>query len=300
MVSSSLNFVNDKQAGRQLGLYWCAAKESTGFKDSNSLTNKAKHGERMILFVHGGGFTKLHPTVFEGLCYRISKATGLRIASVDYRLSPEHRFPAALYDIAASYWHLTNPNGPFRFNPQNVILAGDSAGGNLVLSFMAYIRDQLQIAECGDQVLLPQAGGAILISPYVDLNSDTPSWSLNSKYDVIGNPAKRNPMHPARMYTMPFLINHEYVSPINLKTTRGLPPLLIQYGGAELLYEDIMQFVEKVHADNDKDDGRHKCTQLVAEEYADMVHDFQLFQYLDESKRAIDSMAKWIKETLGS
>ena len=94
---------------------------------------------RAILYLHGGGYIEGSITSHQDLAQRISKASETRVLMLDYRLAPEHPFPAALEDSIAAYKWLINSKG---YNPKSLIIAGDSAGGGLTLATLLKLRDQ--------------------------------------------------------------------------------------------------------------------------------------------------------------
>ncbi|BGP26282.1 hypothetical protein JCM10295v2_005228 [Rhodotorula toruloides] len=126
------------------------------------LTGEQEPEQKVILYAHGGAYTLLSPKTRRALLCQISKETRARVLSIDYRLSPETKFPGALHDAVSAYLYLTTDLGIPAGN-------GDSAGGNLVTALMLYLRDEK----------LPQVGGAVLLSPWVDLTSSFASWDEN-------------------------------------------------------------------------------------------------------------------------
>ncbi|KAG9064124.1 hypothetical protein KI688_003310 [Linnemannia hyalina] len=100
----------------------------------------AREGEKVVFYTHGGGYFICSTATHREMLWRISRATGRRIFAVDYRLAPEHPFPAALQDASHAFHHLTDPQG-VGFDPKNVTAAGDSAGGGLIIALMMYQRD---------------------------------------------------------------------------------------------------------------------------------------------------------------
>ncbi|KAF9167493.1 hypothetical protein DFQ26_004447 [Actinomortierella ambigua] len=178
----------------------------------------ARQGEKVILYFHGGAYF---------------------ICTVDYRLAPEYTFPAPIQDAAHAYAHLTDPHG-LGFEPENVTIAGDSAGGGLSLGSLMYLRDQ--------GITLPSKG--VLFSPWLDLTCSSESWTTNHEFDYLPGPAKpTDKFHPVAMYCggmdrMRTLRTHPYVSPL-FGSLHGLPPLLIQVGDAERLRDECILLVHK-------------------------------------------------------
>jgi acetyl esterase/lipase len=172
-----------------------------------------KPHEKTILYIHGGGFASyveipstgfllfFKPiycrgdiTISRGFASRISTSAKCPILSINYRLAPEHPFPAALHDVFSSFLYLINPSHP-AFNgpnstimhspilPKDVILMGDSAGGCLVLNLIEYLKNFLVGLDGKPVFELP--GGCITFSPWIDLSFSSNSWFSNAPYDWI-------------------------------------------------------------------------------------------------------------------
>ncbi|TGD98397.1 alpha/beta hydrolase [Methylobacterium nonmethylotrophicum] len=176
-----------------------------------------------LLYLHGGGFIgcspRTHRPVIGGLAGR-----GLRIFSPDYRLAPEHPFPAAL-DDAAACWSAFAAAGPAG-------LAGDSAGGNLALALMLRARR--------DGLPLPTA--AVLFSPSTDMLGEGESMRANARRDAMFDPTKLQ--HLAEAY----LAGHDPADPLASPLRgdlAGLPPLLFHVGAREVLRDDSVRFAAK-------------------------------------------------------
>ncbi|KAI8869105.1 Alpha/beta hydrolase fold-3, partial [Ramicandelaber brevisporus] len=238
----------------------------------------AKPNERIILYSHGGAYIRFSPRSHRGITMQLSKELNVRVLSVEYRLAPENPFPSALHDLVSVYLALIDPNGKYKFEPHNIIVAGDSAGGNLTTSLFLYLRD--------NGLLLP--AGGFLISPWLDLNSDSDSYSRNAPFDHLRFCGKGNLYHPTRLYTNPRatswaevqdIVNNPYVSPIKAESLDRLPPLLIQYGQCETPRDDIYNFAQRIIKEAGPDKVLH-------EEYEDMVHVFHSFGFLKQTKDA--------------
>ncbi len=125
---------------------------------------------RVVLYVHGGGFTVGSSHMVRDLLARLALASRARVLSVDYRLAPEQPWPAALEDLRA-VWQGTL----LEYGPKQLVVAGDSAGGNLVLALLCALRD------AGE----PLPAGAVLFSPWVDLRCTAASFSSNADVDIL-------------------------------------------------------------------------------------------------------------------
>jgi len=237
-----------------------------------STANASK--DQVVLFFHGGGFTIGSTKDHLDLCGKISHASGCRVLSVDYRLAPEHIFPAALDDCTRSCQWLMEQG----VSPSLIVPTGISAGGNLVVAMLMKLRDS--------GVPLPKT--AVLLSPAVDLafpkrpvvNGGVNDWLTAEGLDMLKKAYLR--MHDPE---------DPFVSP-TYGDLRGLPSLFIQAGTDEVLFEDIREFVRKAEAS-----GVH----VIFDTYDGMFHCWQIFSLLlDEGQKAIDSIGAYIRKTLQS
>jgi len=186
-----------------------------------------------LMFIHGGGWIAGTLDGYRHQVEAMSHATGMAVLAVDYRLAPEHPYPAGLNDcIAAWMWMLRHgPDGDRE--PRQVFLAGDSAGGNLTFALMLRLRDAGQ--------RLPKAAAAF--SPATDFTGASPSMKERAHLDPMIDPA----MLPwlAGLYVIDGTpLDHPYVSPVYGDMT-GLPPFLVHAGEREVLHDDGARIVEK-------------------------------------------------------
>src|SRR6266404_9172253 len=138
---------------------------------ADRIATRASQPGRYIMFLHGGGFIAGSPSLYRNLTWRVASAARARVLSVDYRLAPEHPFPAALDDAVAAYrWLLAEGAAP-----QQVAVMGDSAGGGLALSLLLRLRDE--------GVPLPAA--AVALSPWTDLAMTGRSFTANAGADPL-------------------------------------------------------------------------------------------------------------------
>ncbi|MCG8592623.1 MAG: alpha/beta hydrolase [Proteobacteria bacterium] len=184
--------------------------------------------ERVVLYLHGGGYVIGSAKTHRSLVARISRDAGVRCVSLDYRLAPEHPFPAAVDDALAAYRHLLASG----VEPSRLVVAGDSAGGGLTLATLLALRD------AGDP--LPAAG--VCYSPWTDLEGTGPSAT---------DPATDDPMveleplrEMGRRYYGASDPRHPLAAPLYGDFT-GLPPLLIFVGTRELLLDDATRVADK-------------------------------------------------------
>ena len=186
---------------------------------------------KVVLYLHGGGY------VFGGYgshCEIASKMAGLiggRALLLEYRLAPEHPFPAAFEDTLASYrWLLTNG-----YKPQDVFLAGDSAGGGLSVALLLKLK----------KVGLPLPKAVCLFSPWVDLTCAAASIESNALTDCMLSPGALNRFKSHYLRGADPL--DERASPI-FGDLSGLPPTYVAVGSKEILLDDSRQLVEKIRS----------------------------------------------------
>jgi monooxygenase len=226
----------------------------------------------MLLYVHGGGFIGCTPVthrpISAGLALR-----GFRVFVPDYRVAPECPFPAPLEDVVAA-WRGLRALHDAQAPGERLLLAGDSAGGNLALALMLTLRD------AGER--LPDA--AALFSPSTDLTGESPSLLANTGRDpMFHGPALE---HLARAYlgasTEPA---HPLASPLQAELA-GLPPLLVHVGEEEVLRDDALRLVQKARAAG---------VRVEAVVWAVVTHAWQLVARLPEARRSLDAAAAFLK-----
>jgi monoterpene epsilon-lactone hydrolase len=174
-----------------------------------------------LLYLHGGAYAIGSPQVYRNLAAQLARRCAMRVITIDYRLAPEHPFPAARDDALAAYRGLLD----LGVAPQDIIIAGDSAGGGLTLACALAIR------EAG----LPLPAGLICLSPWTDLTGSGDSMSRNAGTEVILSPAK------IAVYASWYLNGADPRSPQAsplFADLKGLPPLLIQVADIEILFDD--------------------------------------------------------------
>lgn len=201
-------------------------------------------GRRRTLYIHGGAFTMGSPLSHRTITTRIAAMTGGAVLAVDYRLMPEHRRQAGIDDCRSAYrWMLVNgPDGPA--TAQTVFVAGDSAGGNLTLTLIAWTRDH--------GLRVPDAG--VALSPLTDSTLVSPSFKSNLASDALLGPLF-GAMAKVPRYLLLWVslfqnrINprNPLVSPVYGKLA-GLPPILVQVGAQEMLRDDARRYVNRAQA----------------------------------------------------
>ncbi|PKL58664.1 MAG: alpha/beta hydrolase [Methanomicrobiales archaeon HGW-Methanomicrobiales-5] len=228
--------------------------------------------ERTVLFFHGGGFSVGSTRDHIGLCTNLARACHARVFSVDYRLAPEHVFPAAANDALCAYQYLLAQGIP----PRYIIPVGISAGGTLVLDLLISARDA--------KMALPHA--AVCLSPITDLQFSGESVERNSGLDWI-TPLR---LHAIRsVYLAGKDQKDPLASPVQA-ALNGLPRLYIQIGTHELLLSDVAAFVQK---------ARWAGSPVQLELWEGMFHCWQVFaRDIPEAKRAIEHIGSFVQDAL--
>jgi acetyl esterase/lipase len=225
----------------------------------------------VLLYLHGGGYQGGSPAVVRNMVARISVAAQCRVLSVDYRLAPEHPFPAAVDDALAAYRFLLLGGA----EPASVAIGGDSAGGGLALATLVALRD------AGDR--LPAA--AVTMSPWTDLALTGESLRTRADVDVMIKPA--GVPDTVAAYLAGADPRHPYASPLYAQL-HGLPPVLIHVGDAEVILDDSTRFAAK---------AREAGVDVTLEVWDEMPHVFPAFAgFLPESDQAIEHIGGWLRE----
>ena len=188
---------------------------------------KKAHESSVILYVHGGGYCVGSVNTHRCIASYIANASRAKILLMDYRLAPEHPFPAAIEDVVHVYrWLLTQG-----FSNKHIVIAGDSAGGGITVSTLLYLK------QTGDS--LPAA--AVCLSPWVDMEMTGESHKAKADVDAIIEKGVLEQM--AKAYAGDSSPNDPFISPIHSDLS-GLPPMLIQAGTAEVLLDDAKRLAQ--------------------------------------------------------
>ena len=223
--------------------------------------------DRGVLYFHGGGYVAGSLDSHTELMGSIARACRAPVLGIDYRLAPEHPYPAALDDAVASYERLLG-NG---IDPARVVIGGDSAGGGLTLACLLALR------SAGT----PLPAGAILISPWTDLSGSGASMHGRLAADPMLSGDLLGPM--AAAYAGEAELTDPGVSPL-FGDLAGLPPLLVQVGDDEVLLDDSTRLAARAEAAG-------VSAQLHVFEGA--FHVFQMFPALPESREALAEMGRF-------
>jgi len=225
--------------------------------------------DRVILYFHGGGYVIGSINTHRAMIARIARASNARALAIDYRLAPEHPFPAAVDDATRAYkWLLAQG-----YKPPKIVIAGDSAGGGLTLAALIALRDSGQ----------PLPAGAVPISPWTDLEGTGESVRSRAAKDPMV--AQDNLIESAKQYYGAHDPKDPLVSPLHANF-RGLPPMLIQVGDAEILLDDATRVAER---------AKRAGVDVELEVWDDMIHVWHVFaKLLPEGQQAIDKIGKFV------
>jgi acetyl esterase/lipase len=232
------------------------------------LTPKGANTSKALLYHHGGGYMFGSAKSHRHLVSRLASAAGIVGYNMDYRLSPEHAYPAALDDALANYKYVLSTG----IAAQDIIVGGESAGGNLTAALL------LRIAKEG----LPMPGGGYLLSAWLDMSAKGESYGtrpdpmlslqsmLGAASAYLGGAAPADPM----------------VSPV-LANLEGLPPLLIQVGSDEVLLSDSLEFARR---------AAMAGIGVDLQVWPEMVHAWPLFHFSlpTAGLRAIEDAGNWM------
>ncbi len=227
--------------------------------------------DRVIMYLHGGGYVAGSLLTHRELVGRLSRASGARALSVDYRLAPEHPYPAAIEDATAAYrWLLA-----LGIAPGKIVIAGDSAGGGLTIAALLAIRD----------AKLAQPAAGVAISPWVDLEGSGESVQTRAAADPMVQGEGLKGM--AKLYLGEVSPRAPLASPI-YADLHGLPPLLIHVGDAEVLLDDSTRLADRAKAAG---------VDVRLEVWPEMIHVWHVFApLLPEGQRGIEVVAEYIRE----
>ncbi len=226
--------------------------------------------DRQILYLHGGGYVfgsaRSHRAFISHLASRARIVTHVP----EYRLAPEHPFPAAIQDAVAAYRALLDQGA----DPSRLVVAGESAGGGLTAALLLRLRD--------DGVPLPRA--AALVSPWVDHTFENDSIARNEPDDFADRQL-------AERWSAAYLAGADPRDPLAspvFADLQGLPPLFVQYGRAEMLLDEIRVFVAR---------ARDAGVDVTADEWDDMFHVWQFAApVIPQAGQAVARLAAWIRD----
>jgi acetyl esterase/lipase len=229
--------------------------------------------DKAILYFHGGGLVIGSARSHRGIVSKFVKGSGIAALVFDYRLAPEHPFPAALDDSTTMYRHLL----ALGIAPSNIIFMGDSGGGNLVFTTLLALKEQGQ----------PLPAAAVAMSPWTDLTNSGASYQTNAKVDSL---TWRDSQETFSNY---YCGKHDpktpLISPLFGDLT-GLPPMLIFAGGDELMRDDSTRFADK---------AKHDGVNVTLRVGAGMFHCYPACAPIfPEATQAMDEICTFVKRHL--
>jgi epsilon-lactone hydrolase len=230
--------------------------------------------DRVFLLLHGGGYSSGSPRTHRKLAANLSRAAFARVLTPEYRLAPEHPFPAAVKDAIKAYGWLLDQG----IAAANIVVGGDSAGAGLALSMLLALRDV--------GAILPRA--AVLMSAWTDLTVSSPSHTSNKKLDP--QVTREDLRKAALLYAGERDPAHPKASSLFADLT-GLPPLLMQVGGDEVLFDDSRILAER---------ARLAGVDVTFQAFDGMWHVFQFHApEIPEAQEAINDIAAFIRAQFG-
>lgn len=245
-------------------------EEVNGLKAEWAVPEGAEEG-RAILYLHGGAYVVGSAGSHRSLVSRLALEAGCRALSVEYRLAPEHPFPAAVEDAVKAYQWLLGGG----YESEHLVVAGDSAGGGLAVAAMVSMRDRG----------IPLPAAAFLLSPWTDLEVSGESvHTVGRKDPMLSARALRR---EAAMYLAGEDPRHPLASPIHADLA-GLPPMLIQAGTREILLDDAVRLAER---------ARQARLETELDIWEGMFHVWQFFTPLvPESNAALQKAGRFLRE----
>ncbi len=222
-----------------------------------------------VLYLHGGAFVGAAPNAHQLMLAKLCRASGSRGFYVDYRLAPEHPYPAASDDCLEAYHYLLAQG----VRPGRIVIGGDSAGGNLAVVTAMRARD----------LSMPSPAALVALSPVLDATFSGESMRRNDGLDPL---FRASIVHTMADYYAPEALRREpYVSPI-FGDLGGLPPSLVLVGSSEILLDDSIRFAAR-------------AGNVTLQVWHDMPHVFPVMHGLAEAEEAIEAMARFVRQHAG-
>ena len=240
------------------------------------LRPRAAHPTRVLLYLHGGGYVLGSLNTHRSLVGSLAQRCGLNVLTINYRKAPDHPFPAALDDAKRAYrWLLRQGH-----QPRNIVVAGDSAGGGLALALLLALRDAGEAA--------PAAG--VGLSPWTDLTLPIAALRRVAREEgLLLEALQMRTWGP--LYAHKTALTHPSLSPAQAEL-HGLPPLLIQVSTAEVLYDEVLRFVDKARAAG---------VATTLQPFEGLVHWWHLFwRVVPEARQALDQVAAFLEQLWAS
>lgn len=230
--------------------------------------------DRVLLYVHGGGYVIGSPQSHENLVSHLAKEIGCRALNLDYRLAPEHPHPAAVDDTTAAYKWLLDQG----YAPEHIAIAGDSAGGGLTIAALVSIREND----------LPQPAAAMPLSPWADMEGTGDSMTSRAEVDLLVSKDGLSAMVDA------FLAGQDPKTPLAAPLyadLTGVAPMYIQVGDEETLLDDATRIAAN---------AQKAGVEVKLDIFPEMQHVFQIsVGNVPEATDAVQRLAAWLKPKLG-
>ncbi len=233
----------------------------------------------VVVYFHGGGWVVGDLASHEGLCRALANASGAIVASVGYRLAPEHPFPAAADDAFAAYSWFASRAGEVGGDPSRVAACGDSAGGNLAAVVCLMARDRG----------VPGPTLQALAYPALDCDFETESYRRFAE----GHLLSRDEMMWYWDQYLPDRADRArpYASPLRAESLAGLPPALVITAGHDVLRDEGERYAGRLHAEG---------VPTTLSRYPGMIHGFlRRYPFFDEGRRAVDEVATALRRAFG-
>ena len=231
-----------------------------------------------VVYLHGGGWVVGNPDTHDHLCRYVAANSGAVIASIDYRLAPEHRFPAAFDDAVAALHWIKRKADELGVDPKRIAVAGDSAGGNLAAAAALAVREELELAA------------QVLIYPAVDFVADNASLKDNAS----GYGLTTEAMHRFMNW---YLADRDQAtdwraSPQHAANHSHLPPTLVQTAEFDPLRDEARDYASTLEAAGV--DVTYSC-------YAGTIHGFaRMGGKVDAGIRALDEVVQFLRAAFGA
>ena len=227
-----------------------------------------------VLYFHGGGYVLGSLDTHHELMGRLSRSCQAPVLGLDYRMAPEHPYPAAVDDAVGAYLSLLERG----LSAQRIVVAGDSAGGGLALACLQALAARNEPLPCG----------AVLFSPWTDLSGSGDSVTTRAAADPMVSPALLEPM--AALYRGEVAASEPGVSPL-FGNFKGLPPMLVQVGDHEILLDDSTRLASA---------AERADIQVQLEIYEGAFHVFQTMPQLPESAEALVKVGQFFDGCIGA
>jgi monoterpene epsilon-lactone hydrolase len=223
----------------------------------------------VLLYLHGGAYNLGSVNAQREFLSRLTKVCGVKILAIDYRLAPEHPFPAAVEDTVSAYeWLLEQEYAPAR-----IVIAGDSAGGGLTLAALVALRDKGR----------PLPVGAVCLCPWTDLALTGASMRDKAQAEIILD--EKSLAGFAAAYVGEEALTAPLVSPLYADLS-GLPPLLVQVGTDEILLDDSLRMAQRAEAAG---------VEVDLQVWEGMFHVFHMFPFFSETREAVENIEVFVR-----